>query len=57
MNDSDQPEADAGFDQPEFRFWPTGACQRAPSVAKDDHLLSQSLIQAVGALIASIWYR
>lgn len=38
-------------------FWPKGADQGATSVAREDHLLSQSLIEAVGALIASIWYR
>lgn len=31
--------------------WPKGACQGVTSVARDDHLLGQSLIDAVGALI------
>lgn len=41
----------------EVRFWPKGACQGATSVARDDHPLSQSLIEAVGALITNIWHR
>lgn len=31
--------------------WPKGACQGVTSVGRDDHLLGQSLIDAVGALI------
>lgn len=34
-----------------------GACQGATSLARDDHLLSQSLIEAVDALLVSIGYR
>jgi hypothetical protein len=37
--------------------WPKGACQGVTSVARDDHLLSQSLIELIAALIASIWHR